>query len=145
MKRKSENKQTKTCADCIHERACKIWTDGRSLCSSDVQLCPSRETIRDSVAYFAGRWEAQEDIAVGKTAIDKNAQVIYTPLKAGRDIYRIIGEKIVYLDVNRVEIYKDAIAFVDDLDNYFTEKDIGKTVFLTREEAEEELEERRNK
>ena len=116
------------------------------MCAADAKRCPKFETIRDSAAYFLGRMESQKDIDGGeKTAIGKNAQVIYTPLKAGSDIYRIYGEKICYLDVNRVEIYKDEIAFVDDLDNYFFETDIGKTIFLTRKEAEKALKEWENK
>ena len=39
------NKQNKTCADCIHERACRIWTDVQSLCASNVPICPSYATM----------------------------------------------------------------------------------------------------
>lgn len=116
------------------------------MCASDAKRCPKFETIRDSAAYFLGRFESQKDIDGGeKTAIGKDAQVIYTPIKAGSDIYRICGEKICYLDINRVEIYKGEIAFDDNLDNYFSEEDIGKTVFITREEAEKALKEWENK
>ena len=44
-----------------------------------------------------------------------------------------------------LEIYFDEIVFVDDSDNVFTADDIGKTVFLTREEAEKALKERSEK
>ena len=61
------------------------------------------------------------------------------PLKPGDTIYR--PEALQYCWVIAiVEIYEDGIVFIDDSDNIFRPDDIGKTVFLSREEAEKALE-----
>ena len=44
-----------------------------------------------------------------------------------------------FWEVVKFEAYDDELWVVDDSDNYFKEEDIGKTVFLTREEAEKAL------
>ena len=43
-----------------------------------------------------------------------------------------------------IEVYEEEIRFVDDTDQFFEPKDIGETVFLTREEAEKALENMKN-
>ena len=70
--------------------------------------------------------------------------VIVPPYKVGSPIYRIIGEntlnpKIAKWDIVSLIIYPDEIGYVDDTDNWIPLKDFGKTVFLTREEAERAL------
>ena len=70
--------------------------------------------------------------------------VVCLPCKAGSQIYRIIGEntlnpKIGRWDIVSLTIYPDEIGYVDDTDNWIPLKDIGKTVFITREEAERAL------
>lgn len=67
--------------------------------------------------------------------------VIVLPCKVGDAIYRC-GDQIkrVYeWEIEHIEIYVDGIVFIDDSDNAFTVDDIGKTVFLTRKEAEAAL------
>lgn len=51
---KKHNKPTKTCADCIHESACKLWTDGRYISDSSASKCPNHETVEESGAYLCG-------------------------------------------------------------------------------------------
>lgn len=70
--------------------------------------------------------------------------VVCPPYKVGSPIYRIIGEntlnpKIAIWDIVSLIIYPDEIGYVDDTDNWIPLKDFGKTVFLTREEAERAL------
>lgn len=73
--------------------------------------------------------------------------VIALPCKVGDTIYRCGDpiKKVYEWEIEHIEIYFDEIVFVDDSDNVFTADDIGKTVFLTREEAEEALKERSEK
>ena len=68
--------------------------------------------------------------------------VIPLPCKVGDTIYRCGDpiKKVYEWEIEHIEIYFDEIVFVDDSDNVFTADDIGKTVFLTREEAEKALE-----
>ena len=62
------------------------------------------------------------------------------PLKPGDTIYRTEALQFCWV-ITKVEIYEDEIVFIDDSDNIFRPDDIGKTVFLTREEAEATLKE----
>ena len=65
-------------------------------------------------------------------------RLIVLPCKVGDTVYRLDG--VYSWDIEHIEIYGDEIIFVDDSDNIFRLDDIGKTVFLTREEAERDYE-----
>ena len=69
--------------------------------------------------------------------------VIVPPCKAGDTIYRCAFERneVWEWEIVAVKVYADQVIFIDDSDNVFTEEDIGKTVFLTKEEAERVLKE----
>ena len=51
---KKQNKPTKTCADCIHEFACRGWTNGRVISDISASRCPNHETVKESGAYLCG-------------------------------------------------------------------------------------------
>lgn len=51
---KKQKQPTKTCADCIHESACRIWTDGRFISDASASVCPNHETVKESGAYLCG-------------------------------------------------------------------------------------------
>ena len=51
---KKQNKPIKTCADCIHESACRGWTDGRRISDASASQCPNHETVKESGAYLCG-------------------------------------------------------------------------------------------
>lgn len=51
---KKQNKPIKTCADCIHESACRGWTDGRRISDTSASRCPNHETVKESGAYLCG-------------------------------------------------------------------------------------------
>lgn len=46
--------QTKSCSDCIHENACRIWTDGRFISDASASVCTNHETVKESGAYLCG-------------------------------------------------------------------------------------------
>ena len=60
------------------------------------------------------------------------------PLKVGSTIYRL-GAPQYSWEIVSATIYLDETIFIDDSDNIIKETDIGKTVFLTREEAEKAI------
>ena len=69
-----------------------------------------------------------------------DGRLVVLPCKVGDSIYRPEGLKYsVFWTITNVTIYPDEIVFTDDSDNIFTLDDIGKTVFLTREDAEKAL------
>ena len=51
---KKQNKPIKTCADCIHEFACRAWVDGRYIADESASRCPNYETVKESSAYLCG-------------------------------------------------------------------------------------------
>ena len=73
---------------------------------------------------------------------EQDGRLVILPCKVGDTIYRCGDpiKKIYEWQIAYVEAYEDETVFVDDSDNTFVEADIGKTVFLTREEAEKALE-----
>ena len=71
---------------------------------------------------------------------DEDGRVVVLPCKVGADIYRVGAKGVCgYWQIERAEIYQDEIVLVDDSDNVIFLDDLGKTVFLTREEAEKVL------
>ena len=91
----------------------------------------------DELLYeIANRLAEYEDM-------EEQGLLVRLPCKVGDTIYRCGDpiKKIYEWQIAYVEVYEDETVFVDDSDNTFVEADIGKTVFLTREEAERALEE----
>ena len=71
--------------------------------------------------------------------------VIVMPCKVGDKVYRpsdCLG--VVQFVIISFNIYESEMFFTDDSENIIYPSDIGKTVFLTREEAERALKEREN-
>ena len=73
--------------------------------------------------------------------------VIVPPVKVGEVVYEIYDDEIIEARINRIDIYEDVVDIytqteIFDDDEWFSLTDIGKTVFLTREEAEKALKER---
>ena len=71
--------------------------------------------------------------------------VIVPPCKVGDRVYRpsdCLG--VVQFVIISFNIYESEMFFTDDSENIIYLSDIGKTVFLTREEAERALKEREN-
>lgn len=85
---------------------------------------------------------------------EKQGRLIVLPCKVGDSIFRINefygtpqnkwDEQIIEWQVAHITLYLDEIVFVDDSDNCFRVDDLGKTVFLTPEEAEAALKEMKN-
>lgn len=68
--------------------------------------------------------------------------------KVGDTVYRLDernGKVLDWWEITQIQIYEDEMLYIDDSDNYFLDGDIGKTVFLTKEEAERALAERKGK
>ena len=92
------------------------------------------ETIQNSVGGCARHWA--EVIADG--LIDSG--VILPPCKAGDTVYRIYTRSWIGEDVVReVVVSENGVFYVDDKGRMTSCGKFGKTVFLTREEAERAL------
>lgn len=72
--------------------------------------------------------------------------VIFPKVKAGGNVYRVVCSEfrkpwIWHWEIIEIMIYPDEIVYRDDSDNIITDDDFGKTVFLSRAEAEAKLKE----
>jgi hypothetical protein len=102
----------------------------RNVCRHN--CCDGENCVTWLEKQFAKLNEYEEAKAEGR--------LVVLPCKVGDSIYRPEGLKYsVFWTIANVTIYPDEIVFTDDSDNIFTLDDIGKTVFLTREEAEKAL------
>ena len=70
-KAKQDKKPMKTCADCVHESACKVWTNGRALADENAAKCPEFETVRDTASYLIGKMEGAESVVFPKEVVVK--------------------------------------------------------------------------
>lgn len=112
-------------------------------------------TCKDCAHYDICLFHIDEETEMTVNECDQfkdKTRFVELPCKVGDTVYRIIHSKDKYRHyTNKLEIadwwqiveigiYQDDICFIDDSDNEFTIDDIGKTVFLTREEVEKALE-----
>ena len=68
------------------------------------------------------------------------SRFVELPCEVGKKIYRLSPKGEIWeWQIAVIEIYPDEIALVDDSDNYIEPEEIGKTVFLSREDAEKAL------
>lgn len=51
---KNQKQPAKTCADCIHESACRMWAGGRFISDASASVCPNHKTVNESAAYLCG-------------------------------------------------------------------------------------------
>ena len=65
---KKQMQHIKTCAECIHENACRAWVDGRYIADESANRCPNYETVKESSAYLCGVLDERKR---KKTSADK--------------------------------------------------------------------------
>ena len=65
---KKQMQHIKTCAECIHENACRAWVDGRYIADESANRCPNYETVKESGAYLCGVLDERKQ---KKTRADK--------------------------------------------------------------------------
>jgi len=99
------------------------------------------KAILDRLAAYEDSQMTPEEVqSLAKAKADGRLKIL--PAKPGDIIYRPEALQFCWV-ITKVEIYEDEIVFIDDSDNIFRPDDIGKTVFLTHEEAEKVLEAKR--
>ena len=103
----------------------------------DVGECYTGRIIDRLAAYEGSGLSPDEVQELAKAKADGRLKIL--PAKPGDIIYRPEALQFCWV-ITKVEIYEDEIVFIDDSDNIFRPDDIGKTVFLTKEEAKKALE-----
>ncbi len=92
---KKHNKPTKTCADCIHESACKLWTDGRYISDSSASKCPNHETVEESGAYLCGVLDERNRKKTNADRIRANSDLFMSVQIAGCIVSYLVQCKII--------------------------------------------------
>ena len=127
----------RACEECIHFFACSRQC-GEPMAQRSATGCECYETVKSSMAYYVGTLDGAKGKIPNRlrelAEADKDGRVLILPCKLGTKVYRIRYEIADYPDEPDLEI----------ADTWFTPEyrdDIGKTVFLTRAEAERALKE----
>ncbi len=110
-----------TCKDCVHYEVC----------------LESAEVKKESFICFE-----EEGMDLICEFFKPKSRFVELPCEVGQTIYRVGKGKVWEWEIAVVEVYPDEIALVDDSDNYIKPEEIGKTVLLSREQAENALKER---
>ena len=76
---------------------------------------------------------------------DKDRRLVMLPCKVGDTVYFALIGRIIEKQVFSIVSFSNSTRiYCDGTSEYFRPEDIGKTFFLAREEAEREMEEKRN-
>lgn len=141
----------RACEECIHFFACSRQC-GEPMAQSSATGCECYETIKSSMAYYVGTLDGAKGKIPNRlrelAEADEDGRVVVLPCKAGDMIYEVTGRKTISVykvKAIRVELFSLFIewdiveGFVWRYLNGINANEIGKTVFLTREEAEKAL------
>ena len=125
----------KTCEECIHYWACSRQC-GEPMAQRSATGCECYETVKSSMAYYVGTLEGAKVKMQNRlrelAEADDDGRCVVLPCKVGDTVWRIKRTFETYPDKSEPYIEPDAFLLQDVFN-------IGKTVFLTREEADHEL------
>ena len=111
----------------------------RMIDDADNAHSPTSRAVYADALILAIRDYFTDDELIELVQAKADGRLKILPAKPGDIIYRPEALQFCWV-ITKVEIYEDEIVFIDDSDNIFRPDDIGKTVFLSREEAEKALE-----
>ena len=127
----------RACEECIHYWACSRQC-GEPMAQSSATGCECYETIKSSMAYYVGTLDGAKGKIPNRlrelVEADKDGRVIILPCK----VYETDGVRV-YEHTVREVIYETAGGPA------FDKNAIGKSIFLTRAEAERALQEMEGK
>lgn len=142
----------RACEECIHFFACSRQC-GEPMAQSSATGCECYETVKSSMAYYVGTLDGVKGKIPNRlrelAEADKDGRCVVLPCKVGDTVWRIVrdGEPHITRDEVRDMYFADDMTPCVELVGgrvTFTEK-FGKTVFLSREEAEKALREMEGK
>lgn len=125
----------RACEECIHYWACSRQC-GEPMAQSSATGCECYETVKSSMAYYVGTLDGAKGKIPNRlrelAEADEYGRVVVLPCKVGDTVWRIKRTFETYPDKSEPYIEPDAFLLQDVFN-------IGKTVFLTREEADHKL------
>ena len=132
----------RACEECIHFFACSKQC-GVPMAQGSATGCECYETVKSSMAYYVGTLDGAKGKIPNRlrelAKADKDGRLVVLPCKVGDVLYAAESAPVIPLHVMEVAIYLALEG--EDGGDYERISNIGKTVFLTREEAERALQE----
>lgn len=126
----------RACEECIHFFACSRQC-GEPMAQSSATGCECYETIKSSMAYYVGTLDGAKGKSPNRlrelAEADEDGRVVVLPCKVGDTVY------ILRRAFDGADVVGETELWWDDIPQ------LGKTVFLTREEAENALQEMEGK
>lgn len=140
----------RACEECIHFFVCSRQC-GEPMAQRSATGCECYETIKSSMAYYVGTLDGVKGKIPNRlrelAEADKDGRVIVLPAKKGDTLYvvtRFGVEKRVVKEIAAPFFY-NTYESSDRAELSTAIRNFGKTVFLTREEAEKALQEMEGK
>ena len=141
----------RACEECIHYWACSRQC-GEPMAQSSATGCECYETIKSSMAYYVGTLDGAKGKIPNRlrelAEADKDGRVVVLPCRQGDELWTYCNHPV-------KRVYSFTVSDVSTLNGRtvlntlglgtIRPEDIGKTVFLTREEAEKALQEMEGK
>lgn len=126
----------RACEECIHFFACSRQC-GEPMAQRSATGCECYETVKSSMAYYVGTLDGAKGKIPNRlrelAEADKDGRVVVLPCKVGDTVY------ILRRAFDGADVVGETELWWDDIPQ------LGKTVFLTREEAENALQEMEGK
>ena len=133
------------CGECIHFWACSMQCGGPTKQDNAIH-CECYETIKSSMAYYVGTLDGAKVKIPNRlrelAEADKDGRCVVLPCKVDDVLYAAESAPVIPLHVMEVAIYLALEG--EDGGDYERISNIGKTVFLTHEEAERAMEGRKD-
>lgn len=141
----------RACEECIHFFACSRQC-GEPMAQRSATGCECYETIKSSMAYYVGTLDGAKGKIPNRlrelAEADKDGHVVVLPCRQGDELWTYCNHPV-------KRVYSFTVSDVSTLNGRtvlntlglgtIRPEDIGKTVFLTREEAEKALQEMEGK
>ena len=137
----------RACEECIHFFACSRQC-GEPMAQRSATGCECYETVKSSMAYYVGTLDGAKGKIPNRlrelAEADKDGRVVVLPCRQGDELWTYCNHPV-------KRVYSFTVSDVSTLNGRtvlntlglgtIRPEDIGKTVFLTREEAEKALQE----
>ena len=141
----------RACEECIHFFACSRQC-GEPMAQRSATGCECYETVKSSMAYYVGTLDGAKGKIPNRlrelAEADKDGRVVVLPCRQGDELWTYCNHPV-------KRVYSFTVSDVSTLNGRtvlntlglgtIRPEDIGKTVFLIREEAEKALQEMEGK
>ena len=141
----------RACEECIHFFACSRQC-GEPMAQRSATGCECYETVKSSMAYYVGTLDGAKGKIPNRlrelAEADKDGRVVVLPCRQGDELWTYCNHPV-------KRVYSFTVSDVSTLNGRtvlntlglgtIRPEDIGKTVFLSREEAEKALQEMEGK